>query len=170
MGISHIRRRRKNGQFAPALTLPAKAPHSAPALPASYVRLPEHLRVSSGPMELTADHRPTPEEVVNVLNVAKARLYGALANPSVHWVSDLDEARAQWKAQAIIAENHGDTTAADCFYEIIEASEKVSNYLRQTPTFDCYHPGEWDCDNCANIDVEEVVDEIIDFYRSQQHP
>lgn len=168
MGISHIRRRRKNGQFAPSITLPPKAPHTAPALPASYVRLPEHLRVSSGPMELSPEHPPTPADVVNVLHIAKARLYGAMTNPSVRWVSDLDEARTQWRAQALIAENHGDITAADCFYEIIEASEKVSNYLRQTPEFDCHHPGEWDCDNCEKIDVEEVVDEIIDHYTSQR--
>lgn len=170
MGISRIRRRRKNGQFAPSLTLPPKAPHSAPQTPhvASYARLPEHLRVSSGPMELSPEYPPSPADVVNVLRVAKARLYGALANPSVLWVSDLQEARAQWRQQATIAENHGDIPAMDAFYEIVNLSDRVQNYLSQAPTFECHHPGEWDCENCENIDVEEVVDEIIEHYTDQR--
>lgn len=166
MGSPHIRRRRKNGQFAPALSLPAKAPHSAPTHPQSYSRLPEHLRLLSGVVELSPDRPHTPQDVVNVLHVAKARLYAAMTNPELSWVADLEDARLHWRAQAIIAERHGDTAAADCFYEVSHLSEKVSNYLQQAPDFECRHPGETDCDNCERIEVESAVDRIVDFYRN----
>jgi len=93
-------------------------------------------------------------------------LHTAHDNVSIAWVSDLEPAREHWRNQALIAENHGDVAASDALYEVIAFSDKLSNYLVQAPVFDCRHPGEPECENCRTPDIDEKLDEEIDYYRA----
>lgn len=166
--VSHyVRRRRANGQFAPALDLsgPPQTPPTRPPRP--YQRLSAAQRPTGPITELSPAHKPSVAEVISVLEVARARLHSAEDNITITWVADLEPAREHWRNQAHIAEKHVDVPASDAFYEIVHVSEQLSRYLSQTPVFECHHVGKEECENCHHIDVDDKLDEIIDNYTVQ---
>lgn len=169
--MSHnIHRRRRNGQFAPSLPLSTPAaPPSPPARPPRpYQRLTDSQRPRGVVMELTPGRAPTCEEVISVLNVARARMHAAQDNVSIAWLADLEPARDSWRRQAEIAEAHGDIPASDALYEVIEVSRRLDDYLARTPVFTCRHEdADEQCDECTPVDIDDFFDDEIAHYRDQ---